>query len=206
MIDQNIKTMVINAPVPINFAGLRGTTMSMQSNGWEIAAETTRSQDRYGHTIRLTGRHRDLGLYFYSGIAQFDYHHIASSSSLINPALHMEFPIKAFSQSMLINISEPSSMPVYSAVDFSTPFNSSFDMRKVSIEDLVPFKSFNKEAEVYLPEKKIVSVQEYLNEILGDQKEKQKEIREKRRKMNNSGEIDLYKKTESDIKLQLVAI
>ena len=82
----------------------------------------------------------------------------------------------------------------------------------MSLEDIFFFTGFNNKASIYLPENDIVDVQKYLDSVLKKQNIKQKEIREKKKRMRSrEGECidasDLTRNIEKeDIKLQLVAI
>ena len=79
-----IKQILVNAPIKVNFAGLRGTTMSMQKDGWELNVEVERCQYMHGFNVRLAGRHQGLQLMMYSGIAQLDFAMMASKDRFLS--------------------------------------------------------------------------------------------------------------------------
>ena len=204
---QDFTRVLVNSPVPVNFAGMRGTTASLQASGWQLNVESDRSPWDRRINFRLMGKHPTLGLYFYSGVAQFDEACLMSQSHFIDASRHMEFPIRACAEA--VNLMIPVAAPVVSVatVDFSKPFIN--ETRQVHLEEICIFKAMNVEAEIYLPEKKIISVQEYLDEVLKEQMSKQQEIREKRKKKSyrdTQGEFGDVCKQQQEVKLQLVSI
>ena len=80
----------------------------------------------------------------------------------------------------------------------------------MSLEDVFFFRPMNESSTIYLPEQDIMSVQDHLNKILEGQQEKQKELREKKRRMNKDGHVneiksDIYHSdAKEEVKLQLV--
>ncbi len=207
------KQVLINAPIPVNFAGLRGTTMSMQADGWQLNVETyCRADLHFSYEVRLVGKHPDLRLYFYSGVCLFDGREMMQSRDYVfDSAIHMEFPICAEHMTKNIMVSRAPDVRAY-PVDFSKPFMAKVPMNDMfNLEDLFIFKPMNTEVEIYLPEKEIWTVQKHLDKVLDLQAEKQAEIREKKRKerrhMNNGQEIKPGEQVaKNEVKLQLVAI
>lgn len=205
-----VKQMLVNAPIPVNFAGLKGNTMAMQRDGWQLNVECSISHQHFGYMVRLIGKHPQLNLYMYSGMATLDVATMARES-MMNPALHVEFPIRICAENIHIQLpayNQIQAMPV----DFSRPSIESVNMQSFHLEDLCVFRPINEKAEIYLPEKEIIDIQGYLDAILDKQKDKQKELREKKRKqrrLKSAESEDLFSrkdKQKEEIKMQIVAI
>jgi len=211
---ESFKRILVNAPIPVNFAGLRGNTANMQADGWQLNVEIYSRPDlRFSYEVRLAGKHPDLGLYFYSGVRLFDGVAMMQDRDYIyNAALHMEFPICA--NHMTQNIIMPASLDVTRfPVDFSKSYIAEIPKQEMfNMNDLFLFKPMNPEAEIFLPEKEILSVQDHLNAVLEMQSEKQAEIREKKRKERaRIGRVGQETKpgeliAKNEVKLQLVMI
>lgn len=208
----SVRQVLVNAPIRVDFAGLQGTTRSMQEQGWELGVEVEKNYAYHAYTARLTGRHKGLNLMMYSGVAQFDISSFMREDfSYFNEVC---FPIAANNiASNIVIPAAPRAEAVRMTVDFTQPFMRTVSMDEmVSLEDVFFFQPFNEEKSLYLPDQKILEVQDYLDNILEGQKEKQKEIREKKRRMKGKGGT---MKSESDfntnpdvgqVKLQLVSV
>lgn len=209
----NIQSILVNAPIKVNFAGLRGNTMQMQNEGWELNIESYRSHNFHGYEVRLAGRHQGLGLMMYSGIAPINMGEMYGTSALHCWFDSMEFPISA--QNIAQTIMMPGTLRIEGVtrmgVDFSRPFmmNTTID-KLMSLEDIFFFRPMNEASTIYLPDSGIISVQDHLNDILSKQSAKQKEIREKKRRMKSreGSSLDPFSTNtgQEEVKLQLVAI
>lgn len=173
-----------NFPFRVNFAGLRGTTLDMQSNGWELAVEQNHEHYIDAMQFRVAGRHHKLNLRLVSGILNLERGFIHEAlqrggGSLMNYFEHLEIPIAAIGQRV--------EMIVYGKPDFRAVNFEQFGMRELdlnnirrfTLDELGVFKTFGNETEIILPEKKLIDVQEYLKEIIASQEDKQKEIRQR---------------------------
>lgn len=215
MIDQD-QLLVRNSPIPVNFAGLRGNTREMQSNGWELAIE---KQD-YAMTgmigFRVAGRHSGLGLRILSGVSHLDRGLMAEIfRGLADPSKIMAFDIRICADAITMVVPQ-NSAPRFHAVDFGQISCDSVDMGQMinslhrDIDDLVFFQPNNESADIYVPEKKIWTLQEQLEEILDTQKEEQAELRERARKRQKgicdaNGRISTTENlTGNDVKLRLL--
>jgi len=211
MLGSEIHKILVNAPIKVNFAGLIGTTMSMQRDGWELNIEVERHSAMHGYSVRLAGKHRGLDLMMYSGAAVIDVGVMMGRRSFHSWFEGMEFPIAA--QSVAKNIMMPRALPQSVSrfsVDFESPFMAEASTEKLcSLDEIFFFQSSNPDKTIYLPDNKIITMQERLDEIMGEQMEKQKEIREKKRRQSRGeGEEKTFNSNpmKEQIKLQLVAI
>lgn len=197
-------TVPQNYPFKTNFAGMRGDLLSMQSAGWELSVDCDRMMEYDSVKVRVAGRHRSLGLLLISGFIAIptELWMGGVENGLMRHLKHMEIPIKVCAQSVTI--------PLYGTPQFNAVNFGEFGMRelevdrirKFSLEELCVFKTFGKETELFVPEKKIIDVQEYLKDILVSQEDKQKEIRQK---MLREGErFNLKNELEEAPKLRLV--
>jgi len=208
--------LVKNAPIPVNFAGLRGNTREMQSQGWELALE----KEDYHMTgrvgFRIAGRHSGLGLRILSGVSYLDRNVMfGSDHGVADPSRMLAFEIRICADAITMVVPE-NSAPRFQAVDFGRISCSAMDMSQVmhslhsDIDDLVFFQPNNEQADIYVPEKKIWTLQERLDEILDTQKDEQAELREKARQRqkqicNANGRASTSENlTGNDVKLRLL--
>lgn len=184
----------------VNFAGLRGDTRSMQAEGWELSVDTQRDYQRAGYLYRLAGRHPSLNLRLLSGVALVD----GRQTYMGNPIGNLEFPIAFAAPNIMINLMDKpnfSSLNAESIEHFRVGYNERFDL-----DDLAMFRSYGGEQEIIVPSKKILEVQDYLSEILEQQQEKQREIREMMLRDSQGSEISFKSKMQEAPKLRLVGI
>lgn len=194
-----------NFPIDLSFAGMRGNTMQMQSHGWEFAMNKLVAMEWMHESYYISGRHRGLKLYVMS--AEFR----ADLRNGIESLKHIEVPIRACSEEMVIQVSMPANLQ-WGSVDFSKP--SVLNMKNINIEDYIPFKPEESEAELYVPDTRILSLREQLQEIVEAQKPKQAELREKKRKQERR-DMKVYEGAENqfdygqgkkDVKLKLISV
>lgn len=155
----------------------------MQANGWEVSVDHQRAMERDTIQFRVAGRHRSLNLMLLSGIAEIHarvmYETRHDPMALARHFEHIEIPIKVCAHSVTIPLY---GKPEFKAVNFMEFGMRELDPRSVrnfSLEDLCVFKTFDNETELFIPEKKIIDVQEWLKDILVSQEDKQKEIRQR---------------------------
>lgn len=157
----------------------------MQSAGWELSVDTQRSMNRDTLQIRMAGKHRALNLMLLSGIAEVPTelmsraHHGRDPSAFLRYFEHLEIPIKCFAHSVTIPLYGTPKFQAVNFMDFGMRELDPGTIRQFSLEDLCIFKTFDNETELFVPEKKIIDVQEYLKDILISQEDKQREIRQK---------------------------
>lgn len=170
------RSVIQNYPFRTNFAGLKGDLRSMQSNGWEMAVDTAKQEAFDTLRIRVAGRHRGLNLVLMSGYAELSPREWMLSSGLSQYLSNIEIPIKVCAQTVVISLHEA---PQFRSANFKSQMIVEMGPPKqFSLEDFCVFKTFGNETEIYVPEKKIFDVQEYLKDILDSQKDKQSEIRQ----------------------------
>lgn len=208
-----------NAPIKTNFAGLRGDTLSMQNEGWQLNVDVQRAFEFHGWMVRLLGKHPGLNLRLYSGIATLDLSELARDGmrALLNWAETMEFPIAAHGIAQNIQLPSVSQPVTGRLVDFANPMMATIEKHKVfDLDDCCFFRPINHDVDVYVPQDKIWTIQEHLNAVADMQADKQKELREKlrkkrRRESDREGQYIGSDFTRSNIetgqvKLQLVAV
>lgn len=205
MYDSRNLFMPKNFPFKVEFAGLRGDTHSLQRQGWELAVDTCSDMDYDAMTFRVAGRHQKLNLQIVSGNVRLERH-------FVHEALRSDNVMKYFEHIMIpITFIAPRvdmvvyGKPNYKAVNFAEFGMQELDMsniRRFNLEELCVFKTFGKETELYVPEKKIIDVQEYLKDILVSQEDKQKEIRQ--RMLREGEKFNLRNELEEAPKLRLV--
>lgn len=215
-------------PFNIELAGLRGNTRSMQENGWEISVDTAELYDRNSYRIRLAGRHLKLNLRILSGSIELDVGYFLRNidspsfrnyhdSSLVGghrgmqfhtrkgtvnvglPFDHFVIPISFVGPSIVVNI--PKERFGWRAVDFTSPEMIRQEFDHFDLDDIAMFKFVGNEKELFVPEKKIVEVQDYLQDIIKSQEEKQAEIR---KKMLSNQNVSDTKTLNENNKLRLV--
>lgn len=173
-----------NFPFKVEFAGLRGTTVTMQDQGWELAVDTTEDPYRDEMKFKLAGRHKKLNLQLLSGEVRLEKYLMKDYLHRFGEGLHRYFeniliPISFIAPKIeMINYGRPN----FGAVDFRDFGMVELDPRTIkrfTLEELSVFRTFGRETELYVPEKKIIDVQEYLKDILVSQEDKQREIRQK---------------------------
>lgn len=175
-----------NFPFKTEFAGLRGDVLSMQSQGWELAVDTSEDPSRDSLNFRVSGRHPRLNLQLISGIVALDrymFHRVLqgheSEGRLYDYFNHIIIPISFVAPRV--------DMVCYGKPNFRSVNFGEFGMRELDVDnirrftldELSVFRSFGNETELFVPEKKIIDVQEYLKDILISQEDKQKEIRQR---------------------------
>lgn len=197
-------TVPQNFPFKTHFAGLRGDLHSMQREGWELAVDSQRMMEWDGIKVRVAGKHRALNLILLSGqiVIPTEMWVRGMENGLMRHLEHMEIPIKVCAQSISIPLY---GSPSFRAVNFAEFGMQELDMgnvRNISLEDLCVFKTFGQETELFVPEKKIIDVQEYLKDILVSQEEKQKEIRQ--RMLREGEKFNLKNELQEAPKLRLV--
>lgn len=153
----------------------------MQSAGWEVSVDSTRSEHRHSLQVRVAGRHRALNLMLLSGILELDIGiwMRGVQGDLMRHLEYMEIPIKVCAQQVVIPLYGTPKFGAVNFADFGMRELDPASVRTISLEDLCVFKTFNNETELFVPEKKIIDVQEYLKDILISQEDKQKEIRQR---------------------------
>lgn len=208
-------TILVNSPVKVNFAGLRGNTRDMQVDGWQLNVEVDRMVAAHGYQVRLIGKHTGLNLRLYSGVALIDMYELYAQRDIHRWFERIEFPISAHGVAKNIMMPAPMSTTAKSfSVNFEEPFIERVSVDKMmSLDDIYFFSSFDQSKTIYIPQEEEYETQKYLDKILASQKDKQKELREKARKKQYRSEAqemsnDNFNKdlSKNDIKLQLVAI
>ena len=211
MKSNDIVHILQNTPIPVEFAGLRGDTFQMQQQGWEIVVEWHRMEMHDGYEFSLTGKHRGLNLYFYSGRTMFDrgmvHHQLQQGFVDFAKCLKMPVRIAHCAENMIMSMVGQQTS-TFMSVDFSQPIMNNVQRKDINLADLVPFRGYNNVNEILVEDKEIWTVQKELDRILAEQKPYQAELREKRRKrMENKGsETNFNENPNGDIKLQLVGI
>ena len=210
---QQLIEYIKNHPLKVNFAGLGGTTLSMQRAGWQICVEEFEQYTSMRTMFRLAGRHPELNLRLLSGYFELDIHSIIFQHphNFWHMIDEIVIPIAYCSEhiTMVIPTSAP---PNFRSVDFSNPEFVSMSRERFSLDDICPFKYYNDEVDVYIPENKLSSVNDYLMKVLDMQSNKQKELREKYRKgLLKEGKSDLLleenkHEKNKDIKFQIISV
>ena len=121
----------------------------------------------------------------------------------------MIVPVKACAEAMMITLQMEQSVDPFKPIDFHAPSVLQTGDR-MNIEDFIPFKPTNSEAEVYIPEKEIWTAQKHMDAILNLQRPKQKELREKKRKedqrkMREQGRQTSFE-SKKDVKLKIITV
>lgn len=202
-----------NAPIPVDFCGLRGTTSSMQSSGWELAIERG-LHGCYGDIeFRLAGKHSGMNLRILSWPTRVCRQALdtAVRSGNFNPASIMMFNVRISAEAINFVVPE-SRRPTFHAVSFNDISMDSMQMDHMykavheNMDDLIFFQPNNENVDIYVPEAKIWTIQEHLDEALRMEMPKQAELREKARKRRNdiSGDHSMNSKTSGDVKLRLL--
>jgi len=202
--------IIRNAPIPVNFAGLRGNTRTMQDMGWQLALECFANHLNISYDIRIAGKHPGMGLQVLSYPTRF-----FKPQFTMEMVPEMEFNLHLCAEQISIRSAE---MPKFKSIDFSKPQaipSSDLAMDKhFTLEECCIFKPYNDEADIYVPEKKIWTIMEHLKGIKDLQYDKQKELREKAREkrarqyskegreMTSPNQIN----ENEEVKLQLVAV
>ena len=203
-----INQVLLNAPIEVSFAGLTGTTMSMQRLGWELSLESMVNH-RFGHgySYRLAGRHRGMNLRALSYPME-----VAIEPTRMHEAHRMmHFNLHIVAENIIFNVAEMAT-PSFLSVDFSSPefidIPTSSMNKHISLDECAFFKTYNKENEstVYIPKDEIWTTTKHLKAIKELQKDRQDELfkkyREKEyRENNNDG-----KSVNSEIAFQLVSV
>jgi len=205
----NMGSILRNAPLTVNFAGLTGNTMSMQSQGWELAIEKNdMASDRGGYQIRIAGRHRGMQLRIVSYPCQID----RSPYALHEMLRSIMFNIHICAESINFNLTDMSMAPKFQAVDFSRPEMTELTdvimNAHVSLDQCALFKPFNdNETTVYVPKDEIWTMEKHLKAIKEMQVDRQKELRTKYRNNEYREErgSDPQSKYE-EVKFQLVSV
>lgn len=194
-----------NFPFKVNFAGLRGDTCSLQSQGWELAVDQCAEMDYDTLTFRVAGRHPKLNLQIISGNVRLERHFVHEalrSNNVMEYFRHIEIPISFVAPRVDMVVY---GKPQFNSVNFADMGMRELDLnniRRFTLEELCVFKTFGNETELYIPEKKIIDVQEYLKDILMSQEDKQKEIRQ--RMLREGEKFNLKNELEEAPKLRLV--
>ena len=203
-----IEGIIVNAPIEVNLRGLRGTTMSMQKDGWQVAVETYRNEYNASFAIRLAAKHPDMNIKTMSMPFEMERGPIEVTQRLLP---HIRFEL--FVVASEINFRQHE-MPKFNMVDFSKPSfvpHEEIDLGKhFSLEECCFFRPLKDQADLYVPENKIWTIMEHLKGVRELQDDKQKEIRERmlndRRKKENESSINNNYEQKQEIKLQLVSI
>lgn len=204
----DIRGIIKNAPIQVNFAGLTGNTMAMQSFGWQLGIETCVSEYMDGYTIRLAGKHPGMDLKCVS--YPFRLGRGLELNNEFGP--NMMFDLHICAREIIIHSTE---MPKFRQVDWSKPYFEPMENLNLgahfSFEECLFFRPLNDQTDIYVPEKKIWTIMEGLKEIKELQDERQKEIREKMRKKKRReglglGESPNEYDQRKEVKLQLIAI
>jgi hypothetical protein len=182
--------------------------MAMQACGWQLGVETHVPYDRAGYVIRLAGKHPGMDLKCISYPFEMDRGLRLDTRTM---SYAMSFDLHVCAREVVMSVQEA---PRFNQVDFSKPYFEPLEKldigKHVSLEECLFFRPLNDQTDIYIPEKKIWTVMEHLQQIKELQNDKQKEIREKMRKkrrregsINNSpNEYDPRR----EVKLQLIAI
>lgn len=198
-----------NSPIPVEYAGLRGTTASMQSQGWQINIEVNRAYEFHGYQIRLFGNHPNQAMQFISYPFSLSIDACMLKSGILIPEWS---PVQFYLLSPHLSLTVPMrEMPIGKPINFGDmsceDFNPDMQDRHISLQECMVFKSFNEEATIYVPEDKIWTMEEHLKAIKEIQAPFQKELREKKRKEANRAKAgDPSKNKATDVKLQLVGV
>tara|TARA_R110002012_G_scaffold75891_1_gene191658 strand:- start:3693 stop:4310 length:618 start_codon:yes stop_codon:yes gene_type:complete len=191
-----------NRPIKIHFAGMWGHTNEMQQAGWDFSI--TESYD-FHRSFSIACRHREAKMYMWT--------HPIRSEDIRRCIEQMDFipSVQAVQCAHKVDFILHE-MPKLMPMDFSERFM--VDKKEiVSLEDLMPFQGINSENEIFVPEKKVLTIQEMLNAVVEEQAPKQKELRQKARKAQarqarhdagseNSFSTDPHK----DVKLKLISV
>jgi hypothetical protein len=197
--------MPTNYPFRVNFAGLTGDLASLQSQGWELSIDQTEDPGRDSIGFRVAGRHKNLNLQIISATLYLERHWVMKSildNRVTEYFRHLEIAISFIAPRVDMVVY---GKPNFRAVDFMEFGMRELDMDNVqrfNLEDLGVFRTFGKETELFVPEKKIIDVQEYLKDILVSQEDKQKEIRQ--RMLREGEKFNLRNELEQAPKLRLV--
>jgi hypothetical protein len=198
---------LINGPIPVNFAGLRGSTRAMQADGWELAVETDRDMRSDAYRVRLAGRHKGMNLRTVSMPCMIDRYMMRVDPSTYLP--RMEFKLYVCCEAINFVIPEASAGPVFASVNFGSPMMTEFNATKhLNLDECAFFKTYDDSADIYIPKKDLWTTEKHLMAIRDLQKDKQTELRAKARKegaKQSSSKFGQFAE-ERDIKLQLIAI
>lgn len=197
-----------NFPFKVEFAGMRGDTLSMQSQGWELAVDQAEDHYHDAMMFRVAGRHPKLKLSLISGEVRLErqFFHQAmmggNEGAIYDYFQHIHIPISFVAPKI--------DMVVYGKPNFRSVNFGDFGMRELDVnnirrftlDELGVFRSFGNETELFVPEKKIVDVQEFLKDILVSQEDKQREIRQ--RMLREEEKFNLRNELAEAPKLRLV--
>jgi len=164
--------------------------------------------------FRLAGKHSGMNLRILSWPTRVSKHEIDASfisGRHFNPAPFMMFNVRISAEAINFVVPE-SHRPNFHAVSFNDISMDSMQMDHMyravheNMDDLIFFQPNNENVDIYVPEAKIWTIQEHLDEALKMEMPKQAELREKarRRRDNISGDLSLESKTSGDVKLRLL--
>lgn len=169
-----------NVPLKVDFAGLKGDTMSMQRMGWEFNISCDEDYYHQGFRYHFTGKHAGLGLYLYSGYVMIDRGSFMKHG--VQYLSNIEMPIRACAENISMNVAE---MPSFKPISFASPSletMTDYQMNRfMSLEECCFFQPMEVDQTLIIEPSE---VQKYMDAILEAQKPKQKELREKYRKKN----------------------
>lgn len=196
---------IINGPIPVNFAGLRGTTRAMQADGWELAVESHVDEYRDSYQVRLAGRHKGMNLRTVSMPTLVNRYRMELKESWIP---NMNFNLRVCSEAINFVVPEKAVGPVFASVNFGSPMVAEFDaMKHLNLDECAFFKTYDDSADIYIPKEDLWTTEKHLLAIRDLQKDKQTELRAKARKEGARQSTDFGQFSEDrDIKLQLIAI
>lgn len=176
-------------PVRVSFAGLRGTTLDMVHQGWELTLMEQPHLNRYEREFRFYGFHKKLDLRCASG-PMFTEGRIR----FVDYVAQAEFPVlvEAVARQISvhttgINIHTRSwdggigvSRELFSNTSMYGMGNlQEFTIPTHMIDELAQFSSLTDDSDLFIPKDKIWTVEEHLNAIREIQEPIQKEIRRK---------------------------
>lgn len=187
-----------NAPIPVELAGLRGTTYSMGSAGWDLSIQQGLSDEECSILIRIAGQHKQLNarclsypLYLHPRDLE-DYRWYDK----IRPVQLM-----GISQTINLHIMERDIYAIpFRPIDYR-PMMTDLEACIKSFDDLCIFKPLNEDVEIVVPEYTIPELQKKILEL---QEPKQREIREKQRLEQSKQPGQIIPITRQNIKIQVV--
>jgi hypothetical protein len=185
-------------PIPVDFAGLRGDTVSLVKSGWNLSLESHRRHDKDSILFRIAGKHEALRLNFISGSYEVtgEYLRYASDPMILLSNLMLPVRIENIANHIVLNTQSVGDML---AVNWSGELgmfdmSSSVPSRPRSFEEYFHFPSNNNQ--IVLPESKLWTIEDALDQIRKAQEPFQKEL------LKMKGNADSQVKT----RLELVGI
>lgn len=176
-------TFIQSFPFQIDYFGLRGTTLSLQQQGWQLSVNERRAVDRFGFELQIVGFHPGTRTYLYTERLTLDI-------PLPNIDMMKNICFKCVASAQVIKVIMPEldkGRIMFTPIDATPRILNDHEVDLANITFFTPLGQNIQQ--IYLPNEK--SISDTLTEILEKQAPFQAELREKKRKAEKSPLIDV---------------